>query len=100
VRGVLFVFLWPERGYKSRLAKFICGNWQENWSAFAPDFKELEENVEYIEREDEFDVVDAATAVARKAAECAYDEEVDVTTIERVYFGSRCVFSLASFVSS
>ena len=29
----------------------------ELWSAYAPNFKELDENDEYEEKEDEFDIV-------------------------------------------
>ena len=46
----------------------------ENWSAFAPDFKELDENVDYEERESEFDVEDEDRSVK--------DEDVEVDGLE------------------
>lgn len=52
---------------------------EENWSAFAPDFTELDENLEYEEKEDEFDVVQQDETTERKLL--VQDVElVDVTT--------------------
>jgi len=48
----------------------------EKWSAFAGDFEELDENVEYIEKEDEFDIEDEQEITARKMR--AEEEDVDI----------------------
>lgn len=52
----------------------------QKWSALAPDFAEVEENVEYIEREDEFDIY-AQEEIHRRRLD-AEDEAVDVLTVD------------------
>ncbi|KAF8538374.1 WD40-repeat-containing domain protein [Trichophaea hybrida] len=52
----------------------------QRWSALAPDFAEVEENVEYEEREDEFDIQPVEDVKKRRLH--LETEEVDVVTIE------------------
>lgn len=52
----------------------------QKWSALAPDFAEVEENVLYIEREDEYDIHPAEEVHQRRLDQ--EDEEPDVLTIE------------------
>ncbi|KAF2140025.1 uncharacterized protein K452DRAFT_253767 [Aplosporella prunicola CBS 121167] len=52
----------------------------QRWSALAPDFAEVEENVEYVEREDEFDIQPLEELHKRRLD--LEDEDVDVLTIE------------------
>lgn len=63
------IYIWTKR-------------YSENWSAFAPDFKELEENEEYEEKEDEFDI--KATADLQKEDEKKEeDETIDIVTVQQ-----------------
>lgn len=55
-------------------------NTPQRWSALAPDFAEVEENVEYIEKEDEFDIHDITELQKRRLDQ--EDEEVDVLTVD------------------
>ena len=52
----------------------------QRWSALAPDFVEVEENVEYVEQEDEFDI-HPEEEIRRKRLD-QEDEEVDVLTVD------------------
>ncbi|CAG8923945.1 unnamed protein product [Penicillium salamii] len=54
----------------------------QKWSALAPDFGEVEENVEYMEAEDEFDVHPAEQVHQRRLD--LEDEEPDVVTMDSV----------------
>ncbi|KAG4301384.1 hypothetical protein PCK1_002310 [Pneumocystis canis] len=53
----------------------------EGWSAFAPDFTELEENILYEEREDEFDMIPGKENRKNKIDE---DDEVDIITFDNI----------------
>ncbi len=69
----------------SGLVSIWAQNQVENWSAFAPDFKELDENVEYEERESEFDIDDEDKSVDLAAEnKTEEDLEVDVVTAEPI----------------
>lgn len=57
----------------------------QRWSALAPDFVEVEENHEYVEQEDEFDIQPLEEMHRRRLDQ--EDEEVDVLTIEPVKNG-------------
>jgi len=52
---------------------------QQRWSALAPDFVEVEENVEYIEHEDEFDI--HPQEEIRKRRLDLEDEDIDVLSV-------------------
>jgi len=61
-------------------------NYTENWSAFAPDFTELQENEEYEEREDEFDIAEDEDEQGPGKRRKRVDDpgEVDIMTIDKV----------------
>lgn len=52
----------------------------QRWSALAPDFVEVEDNIEYKEREDEFDIVPPEEADKRKMDE--EEVNIDLVTVE------------------
>ncbi|GAB6024240.1 Retinoblastoma-binding protein 5 [Chamberlinius hualienensis] len=86
---LLLDVVWhPVRPIIASISSGVVSIWAqnqvENWSAFAPDFKELDENVEYEERESEFDIEDEDKSVELNTEKQEEDEEVDVVTVDKI----------------
>uniref|UniRef100_A0A2P2I8C0 Retinoblastoma-binding protein n=1 Tax=Hirondellea gigas TaxID=1518452 RepID=A0A2P2I8C0_9CRUS len=86
---MLLDVVWhPIRPLLASISSGVVSVWAqnqvENWSAFAPDFKELDENVEYEEKESEFDQTDEDRSVEMSTEKREEDVDVDVTNIEPV----------------
>uniref|UniRef100_A0A0K0FMP4 Retinoblastoma-binding protein homolog 5 (projected from Caenorhabditis elegans ortholog rbbp-5) n=1 Tax=Strongyloides venezuelensis TaxID=75913 RepID=A0A0K0FMP4_STRVS len=54
----------------------------ENWSGFAPDFTEIEDNIKYREREGEFDLEDEDASQDQINKEQAEEDIIDVETLD------------------
>ena len=92
VRGeqLLDVVWHPIRPTLCSISNGVVSVWAqnqvENWSAFAPDFSELDENVEYEERESEFDEEDEDKSENENEIKKQEDDQiiVDVTTVDPI----------------